>query len=122
MQSIFSHDRKTIVEAIEKCLDDDTMFELQNKLFSDIKNVPSIQTVQTNQTKTSRSVGWGSIYIWILHSQRNKNDRSYDEYQACERSQPANTTIIMMMTTRRGIVSAESLQISLRRVHGSRLI
>ena len=39
MQHIFSHDRKTIVHAIEKCLDDDTMFELQNKLFSDIKEM-----------------------------------------------------------------------------------
>ena len=39
MQHIFSHDRKTIVQAIETCVDDDTMFELQNKPFIDLKDM-----------------------------------------------------------------------------------
>ena len=39
MKHICSYGRKSIVQAVEKWLDDDNMFELQTKLFGDIKEM-----------------------------------------------------------------------------------
>ena len=65
MQHIFSNDRNTIVQAIEKCLDDDTMFELQNNFPVTLKRC-SLNTNCTNQSNENVEICWLGIYAHMV--------------------------------------------------------
>ena len=64
IQHIFTHDRKTIIQSIEKCLDEETMFELQNKLFSDIKEMFPQYKLYKPIKRKRRDLLAGDVYTY----------------------------------------------------------